>query len=176
MVLGKHQKQVICEGNFANITVNLYLWAKYPTVRWGFPLAWDDLLFGLLVNDYTGFNATHSTFSKDRAVTSRKAVRRGRRRSLSAGPQQQMPGMNISDISSPRCTTISINQMWWTEIFTSCVSRGSRLHPCHVLVWLIRFRLDWIRNHRWSRLDITERRYMHTNMLTTRNITFHNNP
>ncbi len=47
---------------------------------------------------------------------------------LSAGPEQQMLGMNISGIPSPHCATISMNQMWRAKIFTSCVSGGSRLH------------------------------------------------
>lgn len=58
---------------------------------------------------------------------------------LSAGPEQQMLGMNISGILSPRCTTISMNQMWRAKIFTSCVSRGIGLHFCDVLVWQMRF-------------------------------------
>jgi len=54
---------------------------------------------------------------------------------LWAGLEQQMLGMNISGILFPRRATISMNQMWRAKIFTSCVSGGSRLHSCNILVW-----------------------------------------
>lgn len=95
-------------------------------------LSLKELLFGPLVNDYNSLSvATPSTASKDTAAQWGKTnvtCSQGEASLLSAGPEQQMLGMNISGIPSPCCATISMNQMWRAKIFTSCVSRGSRLH------------------------------------------------